>query len=720
MAFPTITVRQAFANTPLESGALTWSALAAQSLSGTIRRGRQHDLQRIEASTLDLRLNNYDGRLWPSYSGSLVNLCTNPSLEVDTTGWTLDTDAGQTTSRDATVGLFGSASLKVVFAGTHDVNYDSRIRCTVSPSTSYSLSGYIKTDTLVAVGGDVLGMTLEGVWRTGAGVYISAFALAYVNGTTDWTRIASTATSPATAGLIDIQFRRYGGSGGLISGTAWLDGVQLEQASAATDYTDGDQDNCRWSGTAHASTSIRGGPYYPNVLPAKRVNVRVNHGGTDYDVFTGYVERYIPSYVASAGKGPVVDIQASDFYRLLAQMLLNDGSGYSQELSGTRIGNVLDDLGFPALARDLDAGQLTMIASGALENQNALEHLHLIQESELGALFQRGDGYAVFQDGHARVTTPGKDARAMFGDGTALDVGPGATNRAAALAQGNTVIDLANAVNGDGVITSVSIWAATDLTGVEVAMFYEVTSGVFSVRSSDTIGDVTSGSKQTFAVELPCVAGDYLGIWWTGGTLEVDTAGGSGVRAAAGDQIPCYGQAFALSANYAISIEGAGNISLVREIELEMSDDLIFNDVRITRDGGTEQTASDANSQDNYTYRSYQKSNLQMTTDAVAKDMADWILYQRKDARLRVKSMVLEPERDPTDLWPKVLSYDLGTKVWLKLDDAEIDEAYYIEGIEHRFSPKRWQTKYWLSLAEVEGAWILGESALGVETRLRL
>jgi hypothetical protein len=41
----------------------------------------------------------------------------------------------------------------------------------------------------------------------------------------------------------------------------------------AHDYTDGDQDNCRWAGAAHASRSYRGGPYYPNVLPMRRVRV---------------------------------------------------------------------------------------------------------------------------------------------------------------------------------------------------------------------------------------------------------------------------------------------------------------------------------------------------------------------------------------------------------------------------------------------------------------
>jgi hypothetical protein len=321
-----------------------------------------------------------------------------------------------------------------------------------------------------------------------------------------------------------------------------------------------------------------GSIYYPDVLPAKRAQVRVTYSGVDYDVYTGYIERWVPKYIFGSGCGPVVDVQASDFYKFLAQMLLNDPAGYAQELSGTRIDNLLDDLGIPDSMRDLDVGQSTIIATGALANVNALEHLHLVQDTEQGTVFQAGDGDVIFQDRHARLTPPLSTVAATFGDG---------------------------------------------------------------------VGD-----------------------------------------------------------------------SKFRDIELEMSDALVFNDVRITRESGTEQVASDGMSQQDYGYRTYQKSGLLMTTDAIADSMAEYLLSLHKDAHLRVLSLVIDPEADPADLWPKVLGYDLGTKIHIHLSDCALNESYFIEGIEHRFPPGRWETKWWLSPADPQEYWVLDTSELGIGTRL--
>jgi hypothetical protein len=143
-----------------------------------------------------------------------------------------------------------------------------------------------------------------------------------------------------------------------------------------------------------------------------------------------------------------------------------------------------------------------------------------------------------------------------------------------------------------------------------------------------------------------------------------------------------------------------------------MSDALVFNDVRITRDGGTEQVASDGMSQQNYGYRTYQKSGLLMTVDAESLSAANYRLGQHKDAHLRVLSQTFQWGA----YWP--VAYDLSTKIWIKLTDAAIDGAYFIEGIEHRFSPMQWETKWWLSRADAADYWTLGLSALGIETRL--
>jgi len=98
--------------------------------------------------------------------------------------------------------------------------------------------------------------------------------------------------------------------------------------------------------------------------------------------------------------------------------------------------------------------------------------------------------------------------------------------------------------------------------------------------------------------------------------------------------------------------------------------------------------------------------------------MADYILQRQKDAHLIVKAITIRPQADPDDLWPKVLGYDLGTKIYLKHDGAYLDEAYHIEGIQHQIRPQFWETTWWLSPADVWEYWILGISELGITTRL--
>ena len=88
-----------------------------------------------------------------------------------------------------------------------------------------------------------------------------------------------------------------------------------------------------------------GGSYYPNVKPGKRVNIRANYNAVDYDLYTGFAESWEPEWLSSmGGLGPIVQLRCADLIKNLARLDLNDGTGYSQEASGTRIGNVLDDL----------------------------------------------------------------------------------------------------------------------------------------------------------------------------------------------------------------------------------------------------------------------------------------------------------------------------------------------------------------------------------------
>ena len=94
----------------------------------------------------------------------------------------------------------------------------------------------------------------------------------------------------------------------------------------------------------------------------------------------------------------------------------------------------------------------------------------------------------------------------------------------------------------------------------EVATFYEGSANELTTRDYEAIGTVTSGSKQAFMVSLDVQTGDYLGIFYQGGSIEKETFGMEGVWHNSGDRIPCTNYEFALGDTWAVSLYGYGDV----------------------------------------------------------------------------------------------------------------------------------------------------------------
>jgi hypothetical protein len=120
-----------------------------------------------------------------------------------------------------------------------------------------------------------------------------------------------------------------------------------------------------------------------------------------------------------------------------------------------------------------------------------------------------------------------------------------------------TYLDLNNAANASGTINQVQIYANTALSGVKVGTF--TGSGVsWAVHDSETIGDVSAGSVQTFDVELTTTAADVLGIYFAG-SLEADSTGSLGVLYYAGDGTVAGAKTYtSYDASAQISLYGTG------------------------------------------------------------------------------------------------------------------------------------------------------------------
>lgn len=126
-----------------------------------------------------------------------------------------------------------------------------------------------------------------------------------------------------------------------------------------------------------------------------------------------------------------------------------------------------------------------------------------------------------------------------------------------------TIVNYGGSADGTGSIASVEIWANSDMTGCEVATFYVVSGDNLSTRATHAIGNVTSGSKQTFSgLDIAVVTGDYLGYTSSTGNIEYDSSGFDGAWGKSGDYIPCTNEAFTLYAGDAVSLYGEGETAV--------------------------------------------------------------------------------------------------------------------------------------------------------------
>jgi len=147
------------------------------------------------------------------------------------------------------------------------------------------------------------------------------------------------------------------------------------------------------------------GPYYNLLTPMKKVQISATYSGVTYPIFQGFITSYVTTYPDDSGEDlAITTIQAVDAFRLAQNAQISTVTGATAgDLSGTRINEILDQIGWPATMRDVDAGLTTMQADPGT-NRTALAALTTVANSEYGALYVDASGSFVFQD---RAVTAG-------------------------------------------------------------------------------------------------------------------------------------------------------------------------------------------------------------------------------------------------------------------------------------------------------------------------
>ena len=139
-------------------------------------------------------------------------------------------------------------------------------------------------------------------------------------------------------------------------------------------------------------------PYYNLLNPMRKVTITATWNGTTYPIFAGYITSYDTTTPRDVGEIVYTTIQAVDGFRLFQNAQITTvATTPAGQTTGTRIGKILDSIGWPSSMRDVDAGQTTVQADpGTL--RTSLAAMQTVTSTEYGSLYMDGFGNLVFQD----------------------------------------------------------------------------------------------------------------------------------------------------------------------------------------------------------------------------------------------------------------------------------------------------------------------------------
>lgn len=278
---------------PSDPGAASpnWQNVTPWLLAYSLRRGRQGQLDKDDVGQYQLTLDNSDRRFEPGYAGELANWITNPSFEINTAGWSTGSafwvNAGATLARSPTYARRGGWSGAVTTPGTA---VSEGAHFVIAPNVEVGKTYWVVGSVLRYSGGSAVSVQLG----IGSAITGQATAIPALPATGVWVDFAIRFT-PTGTGAASFAAR----SNGTVAQTFLLDGVLFVEITdaglIAPSYSDGDWPDGRWTGTEHASQSYRGAPYYPNVVPGRRVRHRkitpasvVKNGSFESGTITGW------------------------------------------------------------------------------------------------------------------------------------------------------------------------------------------------------------------------------------------------------------------------------------------------------------------------------------------------------------------------------------------------------------------------------------------------
>ena len=141
-------------------------------------------------------------------------------------------------------------------------------------------------------------------------------------------------------------------------------------------------------------------PYAGLLQPLRKIQLSAIDPATslEHNMFSGYITGYQYTQSRDTGEVSYTTITAVDGFQLLNLGSVATVSGaVAGETTGTRIGRILDAIGWPSGMRDLDTGNTTVQADPGT-TRTALNALQTVATTEYGSLYMNASGQVVFQE----------------------------------------------------------------------------------------------------------------------------------------------------------------------------------------------------------------------------------------------------------------------------------------------------------------------------------
>ena len=152
-------------------------------------------------------------------------------------------------------------------------------------------------------------------------------------------------------------------------------------------------------------------------------------------------------------------------------------------------------------------------------------------------------------------------------------------------------------------------------------------------------------------------------------------------------------------------------------LDFAFDDQLILNDVTVTRVGGTPQTATSAESIATYFTKSGQRTDILVETDSESEDQARTLIAARKDSDIRIDSMSLNLVAANSEFTTLAnLSMDIYTLINITKSmsgGSTITRELFVQGVQHDVRPGVWNMKV-LTSEPIIQAFILDSETQGI------